>query len=391
MSNQWSVSMRPRKLDELFGCDNIKKFFGKTPVNQWPTSILLQGCFGNSKTSTALILATMLTCTHPKENGDPCLECENCKTIINETFNRGNVLFLDGSVLGKDDVIDSITTFMDGAPFGSPRKVCIIDEAQELSTAASKSLLKILETPRKNVHLILTSMGNSDSAVKSGSGKEVPKSIVSRCQTFIFKKAEITELMFFLKTMLERQDLWNGDKLPKEFKTVCLQMIADNSAGSYRQALQTLEQCITLQAYTPEAITENLGLQDIVSFYEMMLQIMDGKTSEGVFNQMINGDYVTVFNYSYKVVSDAVCYKMFGKIPGEYTSYISQAKAVSSHPKFPILLKHYEDLAQKTNPYLKKADFIIGMCNMIEACKSAAHLTEEELSVIEKTRRVKRG
>ena len=387
MGNHWTVSMRPRTLNELYGCDNIKKFFGKKKVEDWPTAILLQGCFGNSKTSTALIMASMLTCLRPKDNRDPCLECENCKTILNETYNRGNVKFIDGAQSSKDEVIKEVEEYLQGAPFGSPRKVIIIDEAQELSTSAQKSLLKILETPRKNVHIILTSMGNTDGSVKSGSGKEVPKSIVSRCQTFVFKKATIVELLMFLKQSLEKQNLWNNEKIPKEFKTTGLQMIAENAAGSYRLALQTLEQCVDLEAFTEQDITNNLGIQNVVSFYEMMLQIMDGKATDGTFNLLIDGDYNTVFAYSYKVISDAMCYSTFKKIPGEYAYFIDQARNIAAHPKFPILLKHYQKLSEKTNPYLKKADYVIGICELIKECQNSQGVTplrEEE------PRRVKR-
>jgi DNA polymerase-3 subunit gamma/tau len=386
MSN-WTVDLRPTQLNDVYGADNVKKFFNNLSKEkkEYPNAVLLRGHFGSGKTTLAKILAARMTCLHPKENGDACNECENCKAILNDTYNRGNVLFIDGSQAGKDDVIDLVTDFTAGPPMGSPRKVAIIDESQELSTAATKSLLKILETPRKKIHFILTSMDGTDK-IGTTSTKSLSAAIVSRCQTFIFKRAPTEDVMKYLYSTLKQQNLL--DKVPKEFVLTGLQMIADNSGGSYRQALQTLEQCITLETYTEKEITDNLGIVNVVSFYQMMFEIMEGNTTDEVFNLMFTGNYDTVFNFSYKVISDAACYRAFSKIPGEIAQFTTQAKNLAAHPNFDVLLEGFQKIADKSGGYLKKADFVIGVCETIKHCKKQG---VTEASIPPAARRVKRG
>src|SRR5574344_325335 len=253
---QWSIDERPHKLDDLYGCDDVKKFFKKAAkTDTWPTAALFQGRFGCVTTTYTLIVEHMMVCTNPDSDGNPCGECPSCKAIVDGKFDR-DVQMIDGGQTGKDDIIETVTKFIATAPMKDKRKVMIIEEFQELSDKAKNSLLKILESPKENRHFLFTTMAETLKAT----------GLTSRCQIFKFKYATALDIMYYLKSCLEKipenyddkkrdptkkvASLWDSEKIPSEFKMQGLAMIAQNCDGSCRQAIQMMQKCINVEAYT---------------------------------------------------------------------------------------------------------------------------------------------
>lgn len=371
---QWSITMRPHTFGEMYGCDGVKTYFynlaKRRDVNDvkakspYPGAILLQGIFGGGKTTAAKIIAQMISCEHPKANGDPCCECPSCKAIINETFDR-DCIQIDGGQTGKDEIIDTVTNFISKPAYrGNLQKVVIMEEIQELSTKAKNALLKILEKPKDNIHFIFTSM------------EKLPASgISSRCVPFLFKPAGMSDVMFFLKDLLEKTGTWNDANYlkgadPIQFWGPIIQTIATNANGSYRQATQLMEQCVTAEAFTVEQLREITGLVDMDTWYETLTDVLNGNPSEGVVNNLLEGDYQKTFGLAYKVVADAAMYKTFGRVLGQNSYFERQAAGLANHPNFEKLCTTYKSLSEKGGKYLNKSDYIIEMCNLIESCKA---------------------
>lgn len=363
---QWSISMRPHTFNEMYGCDGVKKYFyniAKTKVS-YPSAVLLEGIFGGGKTTAAKIIAQMISCEHPKENGDPCCECPSCKAIMDETFDR-DCIQIDGGQTGKDEIIDVVTNFVSRPAYrGNHQKVLIMEEIQELSSKAKNALLKLLEKPKDNVHFIFTSM------------EKLPASgISSRCVPFLFKPAGMGDLMFFLKDLLEKTGMWadtskTGGKDPTEFWAPLIQTIATNASGSYRQATQLMEQCIHAEAFTIESLKDLTGMVDMNTWYETLHDVMDGKATDGVINNLLEGDYQNNFGLAYKVVADAEMYKVFNKILGQNAYFLNQAKALAAHPNFPLLRDTYKAISEHGGKYIAKSDYIIEISNLIEKCRA---------------------
>ena len=132
IANQWSISLRPKSFKEYFGNDRLKKYFYSSAKNKsWPTATLLQGQFGGGKTTAAQIIAQMMVCQNPDEEGNPCCECASCKAIIEEKFNR-DVMQIDGGQASKDTIIETITNFVSTPPWKDSHKIIILEEVQEL-------------------------------------------------------------------------------------------------------------------------------------------------------------------------------------------------------------------------------------------------------------------
>ena len=346
--SQWSITKRPRTLNDLYGLDNIKKYFyAKAKTKDWPKSVLLRGQFGNGKTTTAQIVAQMMVCQHPKPNGDPCGECAECNAIVNERFDSA-VQMIDGGQAGKSDIVDIVTEFAYGSSF-YPRRVMIIEEVQELSNAAKNSLLKILENPRPNVHFILLSM---EYGATSG--------FASRSVPFNFRKVPVKELMLYMKSILETEGLWEDESIPKEFKLRGLATIAQVSNGSLRQAVQLLETCIIGKYFTADEIVSNLGIADETMVIDVLLKLCDADPD--VWHLLEKHDPFDFFALGYKIVMDSAIYKASGYLPDEGNEFFSNnTKMLAAKKRFPALVDAFNSLAPNSKPFLRKAELLAAL------------------------------
>lgn len=364
---QWSISMRPHTLNEVHGQDHIKKYFYNVVKDKkpFPTAMLFQGQFGCGKTTIAKIVTQMLVCKHPKENGDPCCECPACKDIMDETFSRDNVLQIDGGQASKDEVIDKITDFVSTPAWSGGNKVLILEEVQELSTKAKNSLLKTLEKPVKGIHYIMTSM---EDLKASG--------LTSRCQVFKFPPVQVSELMMYLADTMEKipykgSNLWESEDVPNDFKMEGVKAIAESANGSYRMALQMLEQCVESDMFKPEEIQSKLGIVSTTTFLNLLMSMMNGKDETKVYNTLIEGDYNANFSLIFKVISDAECLRVFGAAPGNNDFFNKQAKMVCSHQNFQFVRDTICNFAAAHQSYIKKSEYVVMMAKMYDICKRA--------------------
>lgn len=367
---QWSISDRPHTLNEMVGNDKVKSYFYNIVKQKkdFPQGIIFQGFTGAGKSTSAKIVSQMIVCDNPKPNGDPCCECPHCRAIIDEKYNK-SVMQIDGGNSSKDEIVNTINDFLATPSMMGKPKVVMVEEAQELSSAAQKSLLKLLEIPRKNTHIILTTMtGNG--------GKRLPSAILNRCIRFNFAAATNKEMVSYLSTILKgKPEVMKAmpDLTQEEFFKF-LEAIAMNSAGSYRQGLQLLEQCIDTGVYTSKDIAKEFGITDEAGFYEIMLDMLNGNISKESFETLCDGDankLNSVFSLSYKVISDAECYRLFGKVPNvdeDNEFFMRQAKEISSHPNFPYMRDIYYEFAQYEK--LMPSNIRMLVCKVYDKCKN---------------------
>lgn len=367
---QWSISDRPHTLNDMVGNEKVKSYFYNLVKQKkdFPQGIIFQGFTGSGKSTSAKIISQMIVCDNPKENGDPCCECSHCRAIIDEKYNK-SVMQIDGGNSSKDEIVNTINDFLATPSMMGKPKVVMVEEAQELSSAAQKSLLKLLEIPRKNTHIILTTMtGNG--------GKRLPSAILNRCIRFNFAAATNKEMVSYLSTILKgKPEVMKAmpDLTQEEFFKF-LEAIAMNSAGSYRQGLQLLEQCIDTGVYTSKDIAKEFGITDEAGFYEIMLDMLNGNLSKESFETLCGGDankLNSVFSLSYKVISDAECYRLFGKVPNvdeDNEFFMRQAKEISAHPNFPYMRDIYYEFAQYEK--LMPSNIRMLVCKVYDKCKN---------------------
>ncbi|MDE1967235.1 MAG: DNA polymerase III subunit gamma/tau, partial [Patescibacteria group bacterium] len=194
---------RPAKWDEVVGQDHVvsalKDAIGNDRVAH---AYLFSGSRGTGKTSVARILAKAV-----KTADEDIYE-------IDAASNRGI------------DDIRQLREHVSVLPFSSPFKVYIIDEVHMLSKDAWNALLKTLEEPPKHVIFILATTELD----------KVPDTIISRCQTFAFKKPA--------REIIRKEIMRVAKKEGLELDSGAADLIALLGDGSFRDALGTLEKVI---------------------------------------------------------------------------------------------------------------------------------------------------
>lgn len=233
---------RPRSFDQVVGQDVIVATIkAAVEKNRTAHAMLFTGSRGVGKTTIARIVAKALVCT-ARVNAEPCGKCSQCVSIDN--FSSLDVAEIDGaSHTGVDDIRD----LRDSAryqPSSAKYKIFIIDEVHMLSISAFNALLKILEEPPPHVIFIFATT----------EAHKIPKTILSRCQRYDFKRVGVPIIQGALKSILSKEGLMFADE--------GLLLIAELADGGMRDALSLTEQVITAERdfYSAEAIAEILGV-----------------------------------------------------------------------------------------------------------------------------------
>lgn len=274
--NQWTITKRPQKFDDLYGQDEVVHYFKniqqtKAPI---PNAIWLGGKFGCGKTTIAKIIAKTIQCKNKDADGNPCGKCISCQSIENETWGRNTIMF-NGGTNGTIDEVRKLVGNVDFPPTMDGNWVFMIEEAQELSADATQALLKTVETPRNNVYFIFTSM--EEDLKKLGKFD----ALISRCGAeFKLNTATVMDVMFYLRHILETENLW--DTIPKEFKLEGLKLIATNCKQSYREALKKLQICVNSGLYSVDQISAQFGITKEGDISTALNDLISGRWTDAV-------------------------------------------------------------------------------------------------------------
>ena len=201
---------------------------------------LFTGSRGTGKTTCARIFAKAINCLNPKD-GNPCLECDICKRMNDETLN--DIIEIDAaSNTGVDDMreLRESTIY---TPEKCKYKVYIIDEVHMLSVNAFNALLKILEEPPEYVKFILATTEIH----------KVPVTIVSRCQRFDFRRILADDIRDRLLYIASQEGIGLDENAAS--------LIAKLSDGGMRDALSLMDQCIAYSDnITLDTVSEAAGI-----------------------------------------------------------------------------------------------------------------------------------
>lgn len=137
--------------DEVLGHQQNKKFLQKLlKPGSRPHALLFYGMGGIGKKMLALHFAKTFLCKSVAKK--PCGICESCRLmdIENNSFAHPDFYLLTAEEAGKDIKIEQVKEMAKQAAFApvlSEHKVCIIDDAGQMTAEAANSLLKLLEEP----------------------------------------------------------------------------------------------------------------------------------------------------------------------------------------------------------------------------------------------------
>lgn len=226
---------------------------------------LFCGPRGVGKTTCARIFAKSINCLNPRPDGEPCNECESCRTF-NE--NRSlNIHELDAASNNSVDDIRSLTDQVRIPPQLGKYKVYIIDEVHMLSTAAFNAFLKTLEEPPHYAIFILATTEKH----------KILPTILSRCQIYDFNRINIADIVDYLAYVAGQE----GVQTERE----ALNVIAQKADGGMRDALSIFDQVASFSQgnITYKAVIENLNVLD----YEYYFSLTDALLKNDVPRSMI--------------------------------------------------------------------------------------------------------
>ncbi len=231
---------RPASWVDVVGQDHIVDVLKESiKLKRISHAYLFSGSRGTGKTSVARILARAVE------------TAEEDVYEIDAASNRGI------------DNIRELREHVSVMPFSSPFKVYIIDEVHMLSKDAWNALLKTLEEPPRHVIFILATTELD----------KVPETIISRCQTFSFRKPGREVIRIHIASIAKKEGF--------ALDAGAADLIALLGDGSLRDALGTLEKVIssskdkTISREEVEAITGAPRAQLLHTFIE---NLVDKKT-----------------------------------------------------------------------------------------------------------------
>jgi DNA polymerase-3 subunit gamma/tau len=252
---------RPQDFSEVVGQEAVVRTLRNAiERDQVRQAYLFAGPRGTGKTSMARILAKSLNCVHGPTT-EPDSTCSTCRAIAAGT--SLDVVEMDAaSQRGIDDVRE-IRERVVLQPAEGRFKVYILDEAHQLTDAAWNALLKLIEEPPPHLVFVFCT---TDLA-------KVLPTVRSRCQTFVFQRPRLQELVTLLRRVCEGEGI--------EAPDAALALIARGARGSFRDAVSTLDQlsAATQARISVQDVLQLVGAVEEDSLFRLCDTIVDHDTA----------------------------------------------------------------------------------------------------------------
>ncbi len=251
---------RPLGFDEVVGQSHITTTLKNAiDSNQLAQAMLFCGPRGVGKTTCARIMARMV-------NG---FDAEGQE----DNSGNFNIYELDAASNNSVEDIRNLIDQVRYPPQQGKYKVYIIDEVHMLSNQAFNAFLKTLEEPPSYAIFILATTEKH---------KVIP-TILSRCQIYDFNRIEISDIVFQLKKIADKEGV--------EAEEDALHLIARKADGALRDALSIFDLIVTFSSdgkITYQQAIKNLHILD----YDYYFRLLDHFMSEDLNGSLLLFDEI---------------------------------------------------------------------------------------------------
>ena len=354
---------RPQKFEKLIGQEHICQTLMNSLSSQTVASAyLFSGTRGVGKTTTARILAKALNCEKNGESiNEPCDECSSCHEI--SVSSHPDVLEIDGATYTGVENVRDLQEGLVYLPSKGKYKCIILDEVHMLSKGAFNALLKTLEEPPPNVVFIFATTEL----------RRVPETVISRCQTFEFRRISIQKISEHLSEVSKLRG--------RELEESVIFSISRMSEGSVRDALSLLDQILSFSEkdkIVQEDIETVLGLPPSNVYSYILTAVSQRNTSNALMKLKDiyeQGHDLKVFSVGLlNYLRDLMVLKVAGKNEelfdiskgeiAEREEILSLFSFEEVHHAYNILNGTISEASSLSSPYFILEIAFLRMCNM---------------------------
>jgi replication factor C small subunit len=283
VTGMWVEKYRPTKLSEIVNQTEIigsLEALIKDPTDM--PHLLFSGSAGVGKTTTALCLSRQILGEYAK---DYTLE-------LNASDERGIEM-----VRQKVKKFSRFAGMVD-----IPFKIIILDEADEMTSAAQTALRRIIEDTAKICRFILIANNIS----------KIIEPIQSRCATFKFTSVPEEDVITRLEEIAKKEKVKTDKKGLKE--------IYEYTEGDLRHAINLMQATASLGGITEENVKTSAGLTKTSDVDEVLKIALSGKVAEAR-EKMIE------------------LIKVYGMSESDFLKYLNSAVFKSKHDKLSDILQ----------------------------------------------------